>query len=357
MRMTLRWFGEHDPVTLDRIRQIPGVVGIVAALYHRRPGEVWPADEIERLRDAAEAAGLALDVIESIPVHEDVKLGRPTRDRYADAFAESLRRVAGVGCRTVCYNFMPVFDWTRTNLRRPLPDGSFSLAYSDEELARMDLAAAELPGWLAGYTREELDGLFEAYRGVEPERLWDHLAWFLERVVPVAEEAGVRLGIHPDDPCWPILGLPRIVTSGPALERLVRLVDSPSNGVTLCTGSLGCAPENDLPAIARSLAGRIAFVHMRNVRITGAEPGARAFHEAAHPTAYGSVDMGAVMRALIETGFDGPVRPDHGRDIWGERGRPGYGLHDRALGAAYLLGLAEGLGRPFRMPVPGGEGS
>ena len=174
---------------------------------------------------------------------------------------------------------------------------------------------------------------------MDAERLWENLAYFLERVVPVAEAAGVRMAVHPDDPPWPIFGLPRILTDGPALERLVGLVDSPANGVTFCTGSLGALPANDLPAMARRLGGRIHFAHCRNVRVTGE----RRFHESAHPSRSGSVDMAAVLRALRDAGFAGPMRPDHGRMIWDEAGRPGYGLFDRALGATYLLGLWEAL--------------
>jgi mannonate dehydratase len=231
---------------------------------------------------------------------------------------------------------MPVFDWMRTDLALRLPDGSTALAYDDAALASMDV---DLPGWATSYTAEQLRGLLAAYRDVDAQRLWDHLAYFLERVVPVAEQAGVRMAIHPDDPPWPIFGLPRIICRGADLERLLKLVDRPANGVTFCTGSLGALPENDLPAMVRRLGTRIHFAHCRNVRVTGA----RQFHETPHPSALGDVNLGAVLRALRDTGFAGPMRPDHGRMIWGERGRPGYGLYDRALGATYLQGLWEGL--------------
>jgi mannonate dehydratase len=200
------------------------------------------------------------------------------------------------------------------------------------------------PAWTSGAARGicpgGLRGLRDAYRAVHAERLWDHLGYFLERVIPVAEQAGVRMAIHPDDPPWPIFGLPRIICRGADLERLLKLVDRPANGVTFCTGSLGALPENDLPAIVRRLGPRIHFAHCRNVRITGE----RKFHETPHPSALGGVDLRAVLAALRDTGFTGPMRPDHGRMIWGERGRPGYGLYDRALGATYLQGLWEGLG-------------
>jgi mannonate dehydratase len=282
-------------------------------------------------------------VIESIPVHEDIKLGRPSRDRFVDQYCESVRRMGEVGVPVLCYNFMPIFDWTRTDLAMRLPDGSTCLSYDDDQLARVDLSrgTGDLPGWATAYTAEQLAALLDAYKAVNAERLWEHLAYFLERVVPAAAEANVRMAMHPDDPPWSIFGLPRIITNAAALDRLVSLVDHPSNGVTFCTGSLGADPANDLPAMVRSLGarGRINFMHCRNVLVTGA----RKFHESPHPTEFGSVDMRGVLRALRETGYTGPMRPDHGRMIWGERGRPGYGLYDRALGATYLQGLWEGL--------------
>ena len=345
MQMTFRWFGPSDPVPLAHIRQIPGVRGVVSALYDVPVGDVWPRERLEQLAETVDRAGLALSVVESIPVHEDIKLGRATRDRLTDQYCESVRHMGECGIPVLCYNFMPVFDWTRTDLALTLDDGSTALAYDDDALSRIDLSSGtgDLPGWATAYTADELQALLAAYRVVAPEQLWENVAYFLERVVPVAESVGVRMAIHPDDPPWPIFGLPRIITSGAALERLVGLVDSPANGVTFCTGSLGADPANDLPGIARSLGaqGRIHFAHCRNVKITGE----RQFHEAPHPSALGDVDMHAVLGALVDVGFSGPMRPDHGRMIWGERGRPGYGLHDRALGATYLYGLWEGLQR------------
>jgi mannonate dehydratase len=345
MHLTFRWFGADDPIPLAYVRQIPGVRGVVSALYDVPVGDTWPRDRLARLADEIDAAGLRFAVAESIPVHEDIKLGCPTRDRLIDRYCESVRHLGELGVPVLCYNFMPVFDWTRTDLAMPLPDGSSALAYDDAALARIDLSrgTGDLPGWATAYDAESLRALLAAYRDVTEERLWEHLAYFLERVVPAAESAGVRMAIHPDDPPWSIFGLPRIVTSGEALERIVHLVNRPANGVTFCTGSLGADPANDLPAIARRLGGlgRVHFAHCRNVRRTGP----RRFHESPHPTADGDVDMFEVLRALHETGFSGPMRPDHGRMIWGEHGRPGYGLYDRALGATYLLGLWEGLSR------------
>jgi mannonate dehydratase len=345
MQMTFRWYGADDRVTLRHIKQIPGVRGVVSALYDVAVGDVWPKARLEALAGTIDAVGLALAVVESIPVHEDIKLGRPTRDRLIDQYAESVRNMGDVGVPVLCYNFMPIFDWTRTDLAALQPDGSTALAYDDDALSRIDLSrgTGDLPGWATAYDATTLRALRDAYRDVPEDRLWENLVYFLERVVPVAESAGVKMAIHPDDPPWSIFGLPRIVTSGTALDRLTRLVDSPANGVTFCTGSLGADPANDLPAIARDLGarGRIHFAHCRNVKVTGP----RQFSEVPHPSAFGDVDMHAVLLALHETGFRGPMRPDHGRMIWGETGRPGYGLYDRALGATYLQGLWEGISR------------
>lgn len=343
MQMTFRWYGANDPVTLAQIKQIPGVTGIVSAIYDVPVGEVWSIEKLRRLKDEIESHGFALSVIESIPVHEDIKLGHATRDRFIENYCASIQRLGELGIPVLCYNFMPVFDWTRTNLSMCLADGSFALSYDHEDLSRIDLSkgTGELPGWATTYSATELQSLLAAYREISEEKLWEHLGYFLERVVPVAAAANVKLALHPDDPPWPIFGLPRIITNEAALQRVLDLVDHPANGLTFCTGSLGVAPENDLLKMIRRFgqAGRIHFAHCRNVKVTGA----KKFHESPHPSAYGSVNMLEVMKAYRDVGFRGPLRPDHGRMIWGETGRPGYGLYDRALGAVYLQGLWEAL--------------
>ena len=342
MYMTFRWFGPEDAVTLANIRQIPGVDGIVSAMFEIPPGDVWSRASLQRRGDEITHAGFRFSVVESIPVHEDIKLGRPSRDRFIDAYCASVRHMGELGIPVLCYNFMPVFDWMRTSLHTRMPDGSFTMAYDDAALAQIDLThgLTALPAWAGAYDGATLGALLTAYRAIDTERLWENLGYFLERVAPVAAESNVKLAIHPDDPPWPIFGLPRIITDGPALTRLIGLVDTPANGITFCTGSLGVHPSNNLPAMIRQLGARIHFMHCRNVRVTAD----RQFHETAHPSAFGSVDMLAVLRALREVGYTGPMRPDHGRMIWGEEGRPGYGLHDRALGAMYLQGLWEALG-------------
>lgn len=345
MKLTFRWYGPDDPVSLENIRQISGMQGVVTALHEYEPGEVWPESDVRERKARIERHGLEFSVVESVPVHEDVKLGRPSRDEHLEVYRQTIRHLGAAGVPVVCYNFMPVFDWTRTDLSRPLEDGSTALSYDHEELAEIDLSAGtgELPGWGSAYSSDELEELLVAYEEVDEEDLWDHLRYFLEAVVPAAEESGVALAIHPDDPPWSIFGLPRIVTDEAALERLIGLVDSPAHGLTFCTGSLGPRAENDLPRMIRRFggAGRIHFGHCRNVRRLGE----RSFTEVPHPSAEGDVDMYRVLEAYRSVGFDGPIRPDHGRMIWGETGRPGYGLYDRALGGAYLNGVWEALER------------
>jgi mannonate dehydratase len=348
MKMTFRWYGESDPVPLGHIAQIPAVKGIVSALHDVPVGQVWPLEGMRRLKEIIGGCGLDFTVIESIPVHEDIKLGLHGRDRLIGNYCESVSHMGLCGIPVLCYNFMPVFDWTRSELAMELPDGSRTLAYDHERLKGIDLSrgAPDLPGWGAAYSGRELGALLEAYSGVSEERLWDNLAYFLERVVPVARESGVLMAIHPDDPPWPVFGLPRIIRDAGSLERLVSIVDSPANGITVCTGSLAPDADMDIPSVIRkfSAMGRVHFLHARNIRRTGG----KSFYESGHMSEQGDVDMYEVMRALVETGFKGALRPDHGRMIWGETGRPGYGLHDRALGAMYLAGIIEALEKQRR---------
>lgn len=340
MKMSFRWFGDSDPVPLAYIRQIPGVEQVVSAIYDVRPGEVWPLPAIVGLRRRIEAAGLKFEVVESVPVHEDIKLGRPSRDRLIEHYRQTIRNCAAAGIRVICYNFMPVFDWTRTDMARRLPDGSTTLGFDAAAVRALDTSRGiALPSWDSSYAPEELGALLAAYREVDEETLWFNLEYFLRAIVPVAEEAGVRMALHPDDPPRPIFGLPRIVKNRDDLLRLVRTVDSPANGITLCSGSLGADLCNDIVALLREFGGmrRIPFAHLRNVAV---DPDG-SFHETSHRSCDGSLDMAAIVRAYHAVGFDGYVRPDHGRMIWGETGKPGYGLYDRALGAVYLNGLWE----------------
>lgn len=344
MKLSFRWYGEDDKITPEYIRQIPGMYSVVTAVYDVPVGEVWSEASIERLKKRIEGAGLAFEVVESIPVHEDIKLGKPSRDKYIENYCENIRRVAKAGVRCVCYNFMPVFDWTRTQLDHILEDGSTSLVYYQEQVDKADPLRGDndltLPGWDSSYTRDELRAVAAEYKAVDEEALWGNLKYFLERVIPVAAECDVNMAIHGDDPCWSIFGLPRIIVDERSLDRLLSLVDDSHNGITLCTGSFGCSPKNDVAAMAAKYAamGRIHFVHLRNVAVLD---NGRGFEERAHLSCCGSLDMLAIVKALHDNGFDGYIRPDHGRMIWGETGRAGYGLYDRALGAAYINGLWE----------------
>lgn len=344
MKMSFRWYGEDDPVTLTNIRQIPNMYSVVTAVYDVPVGEVWSRESIAALKKKTEDAGLAFEVIESVPVHEDIKLGKPVRERYIENYKENIRRLGEAGVKCICYNFMPVFDWTRTQLDHELDDKSTSLVYYQEQVEKMDPLTGELslPGWDSSYTKESLKEVFEAYSKITEEDLWDNLKYFLEAIIPVAEEYDVKMAIHEDDPCWPIFGLPRIITDEKNLDRFLKLVDSPYNGLTFCTGSLGCSCKNNIVEMIAKYTkmGRVHFVHMRNVKILDDNKG---FEERAHYSDCGSLDMYAIMKALYDNGFDGYVRPDHGRMIWGETGRPGYGLYDRALGATYLNGLWEAI--------------
>ncbi|PRE81806.1 mannonate dehydratase [Burkholderia gladioli] len=340
--MSFRWYGDADPVSLQYIRQIPGVTQIVSAVYDEPVGEVWPLAKIEALKARIEAAGLHFEVVESVPVHEDIKLGKPSRDRLIANYQQTLRHLAAAGIRVVCYNFMPVFDWTRTELAKTLEDGSTCLAFSTAEVERIDPAEGiSLPGWDSSYQPGQLQALLAEYREIDEARLWANLEYFLKAIVPVAAECGIRMAIHPDDPPRPIFGLPRIVKNRDDLARILKAVDHPANGLTLCSGSLGAGPQNDVEALVREFGamGRIHFAHIRNVKITPEGD----FEESAHLSSCGSLDIAAIVKAYHDTGFTGYVRPDHGRMIWGETGKPGYGLYDRALGAVYLNGLWEAL--------------
>ena len=346
MKLSFRWYGKEDKVTLENIRQIPGMHSIVTAVYDVPVGEVWSRESIAELKKQTEEAGLHFEVIESVPVHEDIKLGKPARDRYIANYCENIKRLAEAGIKCICYNFMPVFDWTRTQLDHVLPDGSTSLVYYQEQVDQVNPLASDsdltLPGWDASYTREELKQVVAEYNSMSEEDLWDNLKYFLEAVIPTAASCGVNMAIHEDDPCWSIFGLPRIITCEENLDRFLKLVDDPHNGITLCTGSLGCSAENDVVKMAGKYAamGRIHFVHARNVAVLEDN---RGFEERAHLSACGSLDRFAILKALHDNGFDGYIRPDHGRMIWGETGRAVYGLYDRALGATYLNGIWEAL--------------
>lgn len=343
MKLSFRWYGTDDPVKLQYIRQIPSMYSIVTAIYDVPVGEVWNIDKIYKLKNEVESVGLKFDVIESVPVHEDIKLGLSTRDKYIENYKQNIRNLSKAGVKVICYNFMPVFDWTRTQLDKELEDGSTALVYYKDQLEKMDPLIGELslPGWDASYTKDQLADIFEKYSKVDEEVLWTNLEYFLKEIIPVAEECRVKMAIHPDDPPYNIFGLPRIITNEQNLDRFLNLVNSKYNGLTLCTGSLGSAHFNDVVQMVDkySAQGRIHFMHVRNVKLL--KDG--SFEESAHYSPCGSLDIVEIMKVLHKNNFDGYLRPDHGRMIWGEIGRPGYGLYDRALGAMYITGIWETL--------------
>jgi len=341
MKMTFRWYGEDDPVTLDNIRQIPCMTGVVTAVYSVPVGDVWPQEEIDRMKELCVAKGLEMEVIESVPVHEDIKLKRGNYQLYIDNYKENIRRLAKAGVKCICYNFMPVFDWTRSRLDAPLDDGSNALVYYKEDVDKMDPTKMTLPGWDASYSPDEISGLVDAYKELGEEGLWKNLEYFIKEIMPVAVECDVDMAIHPDDPPWSIFGIPRIITNEENIDRFLSLYDDKHHGLTLCSGSLGCAKFNDYTAMVRKYGamGRIHFAHVRNIKIL--EDG--SFEESGHLSCKGSLDVVEILKAYYETGFKGYLRPDHGRMIWGETGKPGYGLYDRALGAMYMAGIWETL--------------
>lgn len=350
--MTFRWYGEgNDSVTLEQIRQIPGCTGLMGVLDDYAAGEVWPLEEIKKYVKHVNDYGLEVEVIESVNVHEDIKMGLPTRDKYIENYITTLRNLAQCGIKVVVYNFMPVFDWLRTDLAYEIGDGATALYYDEEQIKdTTPLKLVEdtinncngftLPGWEPDRLKE-LERTLEQYKGIDEEQLRENYKYFLNKIIPVCEEIGIRMAVHPDDPAWPLFGLPRIAHSQEDFDKIVKMYDSPANSLCLCTGSLGSSPDNNIPEIVRHFSemDRIACAHVRNVKYMGY----RRFREAAHLSSDGSLDMYEIMKAFYETGFDGYIRPDHGRMIWGEQARPGYGLYDRALGIAYLNGLWEAL--------------
>lgn len=355
MEMTLRWYGsQFDTVTLKQIRQIPGVKGVITTLYDTQPGEVWSQERIHALKAEVEAAGLHIAGIESVNIHDAIKTGAPEREQYIDNYIETLENLGKEDIHLVCYNFMPVFDWTRTELARKRPDGSTVLAYTQEAVDALqpenmfasiqgETNGTIMPGW-EPERMAKIKELFEMYKVIDDEKLFDNLKYFLERIMPVCDKYDINMAIHPDDPAWSVFGLPRIIINKTNILRMMKMVDNPHNGVTFCSGSYGTNLENDLPDMIRSLKGRIHFAHVRNLKFNTPTD----FEEAAHLSSDGTFDMYEIMKALYDIDFAGPIRPDHGRMIWDEVAMPGYGLYDRALGACYLQGLWEAIEKADR---------
>ncbi len=356
IKMGFRWYGEgNDKITLSDIKQIPGVTSIVWALHHKLPGEIWEIEEIAEVQKQLKPYGFDMDVVESVNVHDDIKIGLPTRDKYIKNYIETIRNLSKFGVKVICYNFMPIFDWTRSNLFHEVGDGSTALFYEKgmiqddyKAMAKYILDFTEkynmsFPGW-EPERMARLDELFKAYEGVTHEKLWDNLKYFLEALMPVCEETGIKMAIHMDDPPWDIFGLPRLLINDENIGKFLKMVDNPHNCLTLCTGSLGANPENNVAQIVKKYCDRIAFTHIRNVKHF--ENG--DFSEASHRDCDGDTGILEILKAYHDCGYEGYIRPDHGRHLWGEgpgNVRPGYGLYDRALGIMYMLGVLDMLER------------
>ena len=383
MKQTWRWFGPDDPVLLSHVRQA-GATGVVTALHHLNDGRAWPDDEIASRKAEIEAAGLTWSVVESVIVHEDVKTRSGRHRELIDNYKASIRNLSKAGIRTICYNFMAITDWTRTDLDFPMPHGGTALrfdivdfcaydalvlkragAQADHPPERIEAARARLAamsesdlakleqnliGWVPArefiFDRESFRRALDVYRDISIEGFRENLFAFLREIVPVAEEVGVRMAIHPDDPSFPIFGLPRVVSRAEDAAAIIDACKSPANGLTLCTGSYGSGARNDLPAMAKRFAADIHFVHLRNVT---KEPDG-SFHEAEHLG--GDTDMVAVVRTLMmeerrrkaegRADWEMPMRPDHGHLIVDDIGKtvnPGYSCIGRLKGLAELRGI------------------
>ncbi|MBQ3385423.1 MAG: mannonate dehydratase [Erysipelotrichaceae bacterium] len=350
MEMTLRWYGSRfDTVTLKQIKQIRYVTGVITTLYDKQPGELWTREEIRALKKEVEDAGLHIAGIESVNVSDAIKTGSADRDKDIATYIECLKNLGEEDIHLVCYNFMPVFDWTRTELAREREDGSTVLAYTQEAVDNLDpekmfdsiagdMNGTVMPGW-EPERMAKVKQLFELYKDIDNEKLFENLVYFLKAIMPVCNKYDIKMAIHPDDPAWSVFGLPRIIINKENINRMMKAVDDVHNGVTFCAGSYGTNLKNDLPDMIRSLKGRIHFAHVRNLKFHSPDN----FEEAAHLSEDGNFDMYEIVKALYDIGFEGPIRPDHGRMIWDEVAMPGYGLYDRALGAAYICGLWEAI--------------
>lgn len=344
MKMTFRWYGEKDSIPLEYIKQIPNMSGVVTAVYDIPVGEVWTVEKIQHLKGLCDKANLEMEVIESVPVHEDIKLGKPNRDKLIANYAQTIENLGKFGVKCICYNFMPVFDWLRTDLKFKNQDGSNSLSYCHKQLLELDPHNLHLPGWDESYSTEELNGLLSEYSKITHEQLFENLVYFLKGIMPACDKANINMAIHPDDPPWDMFGLPRIITGEQSYDKMIKAVPNIHNGFTFCTGSLGAGRNNDLVKMAKKYANRIYFAHIRQLKYDNDTD----FHENGHLTSAGNLDIYGIVKALMQGGFNGYVRPDHGRNIWGEDGKPGYGLYDRALGAAYLNGLFEAVEKEIK---------
>ena len=366
MKLSFRWFGTEDSVKLSYIRQIPYVSTVVAQVGADKLGGIIDKSTIIEYREQIRKSGLDFEVFESLPVHPDIKLGLFSRDFYIDMFKKNIQILSEAGIKVIVYNFRPIFRWARTEIYKSLEDGSTVSEFSNLDASKLDPFENKVTDsqWyrdnsrfiyerqlttdltLDGYYTEEsteiLQDLRTQYQNLGKEGLWENLEYFLQEIIPVAERCGVKMAIHPDDPPWDIFGVPRLIVDEESLDRVIASYDSPSNGITFCSGTLGSHWKTDVVSMAKKYLkiDRIPFAHIRNVK---ASPGGA--RECAHYSDSGSIDMVSLLKAFYDNHFSGYIRSDHGRMIWGEEGKPGNGIYDRALGAQYILGIWECLGK------------
>ncbi|GKX29409.1 mannonate dehydratase [Vallitalea longa] len=362
MKLSFRWFGDNDPVKLSYIRQIPMVSTIVTDVKAEEVGGIIPASKIKDYKGKINRPGLKFEVFESLPVHYSIKLGLASRDKYIDNYKKNIRMLGAMGIKVIAYNFRPIFRWARTDINKELLDKSTVSVYdkADEEKINPFTNCTDTSQWhkkhsryiyerqlttdltFDGYYTKEstsrLRKLRQQYQDIGKEGLWKNLQYFLNEIIPVAESCDVKMAIHPDDPPWDIFGVPRLITDETSLDRLLDCYDSPHNCITLCSGTLASIQDTNIINLADkySRMDRIAFAHIRNVKC-----GSDSVEECAHYSGYGSIDMVKLLDALYKNNYDGYIRSDHGRMIWGEEGKPGNGIYDRALGAQYILGIWE----------------
>lgn len=348
MKMSFRWYGKNnDPIPLEYVRQIPGTKEVVWALHHKVAGEVWGKEEIQEEVAYIKSFGLDVSVVESVNIHDDIKLGLDSREQYIQNYIETLTNLAEVGVKVVCYNFMPVFDWTRTELFHQLEDGSTALYMDKDKILSLDpqeliemfeggSQGLTLPGW-EPERMAKIKELFQAYDGITEDRLRENFKYFIDAIMPTCEKYDIKMAIHPDDPPFPIFGLPRLVNNAENIGKLLAVNESKHHGLTFCTGSLGADASNDIVELLETYYDRVHFMHVRNVNVEADGN----FTEVSHYTTDGTVDITGVMEVLAKNNYQGYIRPDHGRHVFGENEnnvRPGYGLYDRAMGIMYLHG-------------------
>lgn len=348
MKMSLRWYGpDYDKIPLEHIKQIPNVDGVISTLFNLKPNEIWTLEQINNLKKQIEDKDLELYGIESLNVSEDIKAATNLRDEHISNYIESLTNLGKAGIKMVCYNFMPVFDWTRTDLYKKNKDGSLSLVFNQEIVDNQDALSLfnkmslETNGIVVPNLekQENIKNTMALYQDIDDNKLFDNLIYFLKAIMPTCDKYDINMAIHPDDPAWPIMNIPRIIINKENIKKVLDTVDNKHNGLTFCTGSLASSTNNDIIDMLNTFKDRIHFVHIRNIRHISD----KHFEETSHYSNDGELDIYKILKTLYDNNYQGIIRPDHGRTIFNEDAYPGYGLYDRALGATYLNGIIEAI--------------